>query len=1150
MSSSSKTNNSLTQFLSQVLRIEKNSLEIIAKLAQVTSSDSSSIQISLSNDDGTTTTYSVPGIGYIESEIERIDKNFTSLIGQDGNDVIARMSDGSYKKIIQTSLFSEPNSIDSLLVPSTFKKKNNWFFESFLSPLLYVSFDITNYVDYDTEDVSYKRIILNADTDAKKSYFDTNLKGKNDIDYSDLMKNLSSQNISYFVDEDIVRLPVSISRYSGTFDVISYKDETIKNTQSDGTIITSKVRKYKLNTLKYTDNLQSYKNTLTLKVGDSLQVGTTTQYEITLIDSSTNSVVVKKTSGMETPKIGTDMFSISTKAFSTKEAQINIGFDEREIIFMKAVDKTTNMTTATFSPGVAFYTNELIITYNGTDYTLYDFYMNEVMDFGSCFLYLSKEGMIPSVYGLIPDPPTLSSDNFDVVLLNSQKFDTDTIEDLESKISQKNSLETEITQLETSITKKKNELNTTIFSTDTEKKAVQNQLDSLISQKTSKSSLYASVVKDLSTYAKNLPSELSNPKYRVRGFFPIPQAKTSNKTRNQHVIGFRIQYRYLSKDGTAPGTKEMSFVDNNGETVIGYFSNWIQYDSEIRKKSYDSTLGIYLWENESVQDADEVNVNQLDIPITSGEQVEIRIKSISEAGWPMNPLMSEWSDSITIAFPDDLSNNEELLESLKSSLYEETRVNFEEELSSMGLDLHLESSYTQNDKYFAHSTDDIASGFYNDAGVILTLYEKLKEMETTITNLKAEIEKETGTLGVYILDSDGNKYSVTNNSTVDIFAGYYYDIVNALASSKQKGAIVTKTYNLILENSASSTLQLASTFPGGLDVGLSDSDASTNLDYGTSRKYDMVPISLNSMIAASTDNSESYHAVPFQSSQQLSQYIYCRYTNIGLLNPMYGANDGSNYIESNSLYPSIDGTITKDFIWNVDSYDVSGNPEGNGVMTDFSIHILHPDINTGDMKTLQELNEPDGAGSVSPAVYPKFVHSSFFNLQSSEDKGKYQTKFLHTNVSAGGKEAYPIKLGFSENDRYLIGKNTCGSYLFISPYTYSDILVDGTDYRAVKEIKNGDANRISIPIIFQFRMTDFYGSGNNGTGNIGGFTTKMTNLTYTKKIGFDVNVKNSTTFSFDVQVTAKYKKDSSSQVSSTVSSSTISSSQSSNLSIF
>jgi hypothetical protein len=57
-------------------------------------------------------------------------------------------------------------------------------------------------------------------------------------------------------------------------------------------------------------------------------------------------------------------------------------------------------------------------------------------------------------------------------------------------------------------------------------------------------------------------------------------------------------------------------------------------------------------------------------------------------------------------------------------------------------------------------------------------------------------------------------------------------------------------------------------------------------------------------------------------------------------------------------------------------------------------------------------------------------------------------------------------------------------------------------------------------------MTDYYGSGNSGTGNIGGDSTGATlNLTYAKRIGFDILDANDNLYSFDIEVFAKYQSD-------------------------
>lgn len=1116
---SPSTNNSLTQFLQQLIRIQKNSMEIVGKLTEITQSTADTVFISLEDQFGVSKAYELPTIGALKNDISRIDNNFNMLIGQDGEAVTVRLADGSFRKIIQSSLFKEPSKIGTLLVPSSFNQKNNWFFESFLNPLLYVSFDITNYVEYNTQQVSYKRIILNTDADAKRQYFDNALKGRNDIDYDTLLKDISARNISYFVDEDISNLPVSIARYSGSFDVISYVDEMITTTQTTGQTIQEKVRRYKLNTLKYTDNLQNFKDTILLKTGDKLTVGESTRYEIVSVNTSNNTIILKKTSGTESVPTGVGVLTVAVDAFSLKEVQINIGFDERQVIFIKAIDRDTNLTTRDFSPGVAFHTNELVITKSGgVNSTLDQFYKQEVMDFGASMLMLAKEGAIPAIYGETPDAPRLSTNNFQVVTANAQKLDTKTVNDLKTKISQKNSISSEINQLQTAIDKKRQDFNTSKFNSDTERQAVQNQLENLIRQKTASSNLYASIIADLSATAKNKPSELDAPKYRVRGFFPIPTAKPSDRTLNQEIIQFVISYRYLRKDGTSTGTDQLDFIDNNGEKVRGYFSNWVEVQSKLRAKVYDDALGIYVWKNENVQDADSININQIDIPISKGEQVEIRVKSISEAGWPTNPLTSDWSSSTIIPFPDTLGSDDEVQAALASATAEETRVNFNQDLAARGIDTHVSTSFTQKDKYFAHTSDAISSGFFGTDGSVVNLYQKLVAMDNEIAKMKAIIEKAKGKLTVYIVDPSGEKYIVANNSLIDLFSGYYSDIVSALPVAKQKGAILTSVYKMVIQNTAVSPLQLVSLFPGGLDLNLPDSSTSANIDYNTSRKYELVPVSLSSLDPTKISNDKVYQAAPFQSAQRLSQYVYLRATDIGLKDSIIA---GATATLPNSTYPNLVGVSTP-FV-----YDLSAGASSNGNLSDFCVHQLHPDLTVG--ATVGTLNYP-AVSTSPPANYPKFTHTTVFNKQNHEVDGRAQAIYSQADITSPTLENnYPGKMGFYTNDRYLIGEKTCGSYLYLAPSTYSDLLVNGTDYRATRDIDFGDEFQVTIPIIFQYRMTDFFGAGVNGTGRLGGSSLNIKNLFYTKKIGIDIYAKDETVFSFDVQVSAKYKVDSPSQ---------------------
>jgi hypothetical protein len=115
---------------------------------------------------------------------------------------------------------------------------------------------------------------------------------------------------------------------------------------------------------------------------------------------------------------------------------------------------------------------------------------------------------------------------------------------------------------------------------------------------------------------------------------------------------------------------------------------------------------------------------------------------------------------------------------------------------------------------------------------------------------------------------------------------------------------------------------------------------------------------------------------------------------------------------------------------------------------------------------------------------------------------------------------YPDKLGFTANDEYLIGKYSCGAYLYLGPPSASALQVQGTTSLSTKTLYDGDSNAINVPLVFQFRPVD-------KSGYIGGWRKagNLTNITYTKKIGIDVQVQNEDAFSFDVQISGSYKND-------------------------
>ena len=128
------TQNSISSLVAQFLRLQKNALEIINGLNQVATSTNDNVEIQLLDEFGFPSTASIPAYGYLRAQIQRLDSNIEALSGLGNNFSTIRNPDGTYSPIFKAEPLRDPAPMIGLPVPSTFAIKDNWFFESFLTP--------------------------------------------------------------------------------------------------------------------------------------------------------------------------------------------------------------------------------------------------------------------------------------------------------------------------------------------------------------------------------------------------------------------------------------------------------------------------------------------------------------------------------------------------------------------------------------------------------------------------------------------------------------------------------------------------------------------------------------------------------------------------------------------------------------------------------------------------------------------------------------------------------------------------------------------------------------------------------------------------------------------------------------------------------
>lgn len=1206
------TNNSISSTVKKLLEINTNSLKTFERINQAITTQEKNVPLEILNDEGGTTTVYVPSFGFMKRELERLDTNLKALSGIGKGNTKVRLSDGSYQNVITSRLKSPANDIRTIVKPSEFNVKSNYFFEDFMNPLLTVSFDVTNQIPSNTERVLVKRILFDNTNQSSIDYFVENFLDQEDIEYASAIRGIVNNNISYQVDEEIRDMPFQNVQYFGTFDVLAINDSK-KDITLNGETKRKAVKRYRLDKLTYTDANKEVKDTEVLKAGDEFIVNSgkaTTKYIATRVDNSTREVELELVEGFEAIRIGANALKIYKNTNINVNVEINVGFNERLLVFVKAIDPDSKILAENWSPGVGFFSNDLIRTNeDGSNVTLADYYKEQVADFGKFIRALKEDSIPPATEGVTPDAPTLDATNFRVLQVNRHLTDNDVANKIKQLNNDKVTVEETIKKLDDTIVKKRAEIATKKYNSQIEADKDKNQLSSLIQQRAAETKLYGSIVNQIQSLSTDTNVGNITPKYRVRGFWKIPEAKQVASTTNQDVVQFVVQYRYLSTNGKSPEVSQISFIEEDREKTA-VFSNWNEYKTPARERAKDPATGKFVWQDSVIEDGQTVNFNQLDIPIQQGEVVEFRIKSVSEAGYPANPIMSDWSEPIRIEFPESEIDTADLQNIIEENVTELARVRLNEELNSAGVYTHVGESFTSNENYYAHNATSIASGFLSAEQKPISVFDKIAELERKIESLQQTIDNAKGELFVKLVAEDGTVTVISNNTTNKVFAGYYVDEVAEL--SVKKGHIVTKTFKLLLENTKATELELISRISGdrtlpayrssasGSDIatngfgtlindqGLADVDSKIISDnyYTSEGKYDLAPVQYQNISANALAQYDNVQPSPYQSSQRRGQFIYSRYMDIANVNSLYATSAISGTAVSNTLLTSYEHVLSygdfqqnnaslksadgdansTDFVWAgsfgrywssqnnnnpIDFQEWGGyDPEAidctsiNNISTlDYNNGILfhkdHPDIetffNTTYPQTAVDFNDVQNSDQilalqsiVDSGIYTMPITATLDNSASTLSVGlnNFSTKqlaFRNTgNMITADQRTF--KMSFDANDQYLLGGQSCGSFLFLSPINLSSLSIDGDNRLAGRKVSSGSNNSISVDVVFQYRMTDYAGNDPaTDIGYIGGKRGVVQNsLTYSKKIGLDIFDRDDNQFSFDLEIFARY----------------------------
>lgn len=1090
---------SLDNLLATLYRNNANFLEFMDALQQSYVDKKDAVTFIWKNNDGKEVTKTVPSISNLMLKIKNIERTSEESFNYSNRSISVKTYTGEIRRFTVSEPMQNPPVFRFPNVIENFNIKENIIKDKLIDPYTTIEVPINTNIYPLYGKFTYLKIAINNDENSISTF--NNVYKNKIIEYSDAIQSLENNSVIYDRISGIVEFLPKVLKNVGTFSVINIKRE--KSTDLVEEIV------YTLSSIRYKN---ADGRDLSLKIGDKLINNRTTIYEVSNIIDNERKISVKVIEGHDPILRGVDNLTLFSDKINNS-IEIPIGSEERFILFVKPINPTNNLVNNDWGTGTGVYIYDLKDSNNT------NFFKGLSTNLWDKLKALSESSLTSADKIVKPRTPVLKPDFFSVQLMNSHKKEYGNLNRIKTLVSEKENNNSKTESLNGALSSVRESLSNPNLSKNDEKNLKSQEL-SILDEK----EIISKSAKSVSNEIVELSTSTSDfkPKYAIVGVVPFTDPvylDPNNKTGQQDIIGYELEYRYTSKDSNIQEFQSKKISDS--ESTLNFIpSKWIKYERILRKKAKN---GKFI--DEKLNDPDVVKPNQYTIPISDNEIVEIRLRGLSESGYPLKQVFSEWSDILQVEFPQQLQ--EGISGVIESAKNEKTFNELSNELGRQKLIGHADDSFENKDVKYKHSANNIATSSKTPEQGNLSVQAVLDLLGLDIAQIKQILSSEDGQMQVRILDSNDKEISVVKNNTmIKVDGGLYSEEVSALTI--KKGVIVNKTYYIEIENIGSGELEIVSYVSGKFTNPLISGYTGyiyNQSEYNSYRKYDKVPLILSD-ISSNLFNDYTFGRY-FQNGQAQGQQLYSRYRDMTLNTDLY-INDpvGIYGVDLGTSEP------TESFIWN-GTQTVSSTVNGGGRKTDFCVHIKHPML-IQNSSLMNDWSTYGVAGvfpnknydtTSSKYILPPFSQSKYCSVDNNGvdyNKQLYCKPF--SKVTSGATIGDQIfKNYFLPEDQYLIGNNTCGMYVGIGSVNREDLEIQNNSYDVGETMLKG--NKKLIPILTSSRLTDYFGDGDGGAGNIGGLNGKN-NVRYEKTIGIDILYKsknNTKLFSFDFTYGMQYQ---------------------------
>lgn len=905
-------NNSLKEYYVKLQGLYSDAVNMLTAINQSLSTTASEITLSIGDinnaGNGESTNIRIPSFLYLENKIEQLSNNFDALFDMPNSGEAWFHNDSNMYKLEMVKSTSAPITPKFNTKNLSVSIKDNNILKDMVNPKTYIRLNIDNLPDNISEMYMKKMVFFS------KELYDS-LSNAGLLTYEDYKAALYNFNpgIDYEEYDSVLDLPIKRDVYKSRFEIIEIPNKEYKNPYySEIETDSHKHLTYelKLNTITYTDQEDSAQE-FTLKAGDYISL--VNEHNIYKVKNVTNthdiitgkddfSVIIKEVVGhialQTTDENSSMVFQIYNNNYS-KYHYVDIPLEENPYICI-FIGTIQNNVRSTLSKPYLIDLNTIYMRNANGDFifdgnsskpmTYIQYYNKYCKNIGDLILGLSETAypqlsnfsnfelqQLTSSVGI----QTLVSNTIDnenilsVKRINSHLIDDVTSQNIISLHQQKAEINSQLTTVQNNIDQIYNQLTTTDFSQEViiTQESLKSQINEYYSERLTLQQQYISLVNNINNL-KGDAKGYEAAKFRIRGTTVITQLEEylkANIDSKCNIIGADIEYKYKSINSDTTNVQDIN---------SSLFTDWNKLNNPDRERElvFDSVTGSYKLEFVNYDTSTNIiKWNQVDIPINQGEDVVIRIRYKYNIGQPFIDLYTPWSDTLTVTFPTEYEEVTELYDIIAKNDNDAISARFSNTLITEGYQEHINNKLIDASQTFFHMPENIYSGFNTPENSLISLKDKLVEMNNELTKYRQLIDNE--------LNSEYTVYLQYDNNVVELFSNTNNEVTISEANALN-GSFIKKDMNLVIKNTGDIAINFYSIFPGNMIVPLVYDNEQFYEKYICN--YERVPLLIDKV----QGESGVY-------AQTLGQWIYFRKNNPYTIQDYYYDDVNQNIIDYN-----------------------------------------------------------------------------------------------------------------------------------------------------------------------------------------------------------------------------------------------------------